>query len=79
MVFFVLVLSVKVYFIGIVWSCYKYLHARNRSRIYDIRELDSADSTHSAEAQANIVMPPKYEDAVRMTTDDQPTPPPYVP
>lgn len=79
MVFFVLVLLIKVYFIGIVWSCYKYLHTRNRTRIFDVRELDSADSTHSAEAQANIVMPPKYEDAVRMTTDDQPTPPPYVP
>lgn len=54
MVFFVLVLLIKVYFIGIVWSCYKYLHTRNRTRIFDVRELDSADSTHSAEAQANV-------------------------
>lgn len=71
-IFFVLVLTLKAYFIGVVWACYKYLTnyktGNNMIRAYEA----------SSGEDAEMLLPPKYEDAVRMAAE-QPPPPPYFP
>jgi lysosomal-associated transmembrane protein len=71
--FFVLVLSLKVYFIGVVWACYKYLtnyHAGQAHGIIRPYDLHGED--------AEMLLPPKYEDVLRMSAEE-PAPPPYEP
>jgi len=74
-IFFVFVLTVKAYLIGVVWACYKYLTQYERTvtrgviRTYDT-ETGNTDDTE-------MLLPPKYEDAVRMSAEE-PAPPPYA-
>lgn len=72
-IFFVLILTLKAYFIGVVWACYKYLtnykSAGNQmARAYEVSNGEDSE----------MLLPPKYEDAVRMAAE-QPPPPPYYP
>jgi lysosomal-associated transmembrane protein len=80
LIIFVSTLSIKAYFIGVVWSCYKYLklHEANgggqpRVRIYDSEEVHSMDDTE-------MLLPPKYEDIALMPENQaNPPPPAYTP
>lgn len=69
--FFMLILSMKAYFLGIVWACYKYLtgyqRVSNGVRRYTDGETDDSE----------MLLPPKYEDAIRMA-NEEPAPPPYT-
>lgn len=74
-VIFVLVLSIKMYFIGIVWACYKYLRQlevdvrQTRVRIYGREtELNLEDT--------EMLLPPKYEDVLQMPDPQSSSPPP---
>lgn len=72
------ILCIKVYVMGIVWSCYKYLlqeqRSANRISRFDIEAVIPV--TGSAE----VVLPPKYEDVANVhvvPAYSQPPPPPY--
>ncbi|XP_041356641.1 lysosomal-associated transmembrane protein 4A-like [Gigantopelta aegis] len=65
----ILILCIKAYFIGVVWACYKYLQMRNANR--------GVVRQYSPGADAEMLLPPKYEDAIKMQMDPNP-PPPYV-
>lgn len=73
---FVLVITIKAYLIGIVWACYKYLNgyeravARGIHRAYSNMEIENPEDTE-------MLLPPKYEDVLRMTAEE-PAPPPYM-
>lgn len=75
-VFFALVLIMKAYLIGMVWSCYKYLlqYERNTNSGL-IRTYQPTDSTEDTE----MLLPPKYEDVIQMpaASANEPPPPPY--
>ncbi|XP_013403422.1 lysosomal-associated transmembrane protein 4A [Lingula anatina] len=64
---FVLSVSLKAYFLGVVWSCYKYLQA-----------VDCANSVvaHYNDSEAEMLLPPKYEEAISQSENP---PPPYQP
>jgi len=69
----VAILVVKAYLIGIVWSCYKYLCQEMRS----LRSAYASDVTANPE-DAEILLPPKYEDIAQMPPNQSsPPPPPY--
>jgi lysosomal-associated transmembrane protein len=74
---FVMVITMKAYLIGIVWACYKYLTgyeravARGIHRAYSNMEIENPEDTE-------MLLPPKYEDVLRMTAEE-PAPPPYCP
>jgi lysosomal-associated transmembrane protein len=79
LIIFVATLSVKAYFIGVVWSCYKYLKLYEatggsaRARIYDSEEVRSMEDTE-------MLLPPKYEDIAQMPEGEAiPPPPAYTP
>jgi lysosomal-associated transmembrane protein len=78
LIIFVAVLSVKAYFIGVVWTCYKYLKLyetmshNGRTRLYDSEEVRPEDT--------ELLLPPKYEDVLMMPpVQDGPAPPAYTP
>jgi len=78
LIIFVGVLSVKAYFIGVVWTCYKYLKVYEsmgqigRLRLYDGDEVRPEDT--------ELLLPPKYEDVLMMPpVQDGPAPPAYTP
>jgi len=77
LIIFVCTLSVKAYFIGVVWACYKYLKAHEttqcRVRVYDSEEVLNHEDTE-------MLLPPKYEDVLLMPEDQaNPPPPAYTP
>lgn len=78
---FIATLSIKAYFIGVVWSCYKYLKlhevlgTQTRGRMYNTEALNQPEDTE-------MLLPPKYEDVLLMpSTENQegPPPPAYTP
>jgi lysosomal-associated transmembrane protein len=78
LVAFVAVLFFKMYFIGVVWTCYKYLQqfalrmngtADGNVRRYNMDVLDNADDTE-------MLLPPKYEDVIAMPPAAEQAPPP---
>lgn len=73
--FAVCVIVTKAYLMGVVWSCYKYLMQVNEARGRR-RSLDSelAQSPEDAE----LLLPPKYEDIADVPSQDTEAPPPYV-
>jgi len=77
---FVATLSVKTYFIGVIWACYKYLKAHEASsnqcrvRLYD----NSEECGHLDDRE--MLLPPKYEDiALLPESQANPPPPAYTP
>jgi len=72
-IFFVLILTLKAYFIGVVWACYKYLTNYKSAGNNMMRAYEASNGEDS-----EMLLPPKYEDAVRMAAE-QPPPPPYFP
>jgi lysosomal-associated transmembrane protein len=79
--FFVLVLTLKAYFIGIVWSCYKYLSTYERTITRGVLRTYSGEQTGE---DTEMLLPPKYEDVIAMPLEEepepvqeQPPPPPY--
>ncbi|KAJ8305268.1 hypothetical protein KUTeg_015813 [Tegillarca granosa] len=66
----VLFLSLKAYLIGVVWACYKYLQLRNLNRSV-VRE-------YTVDPDTEMLLPPKYEDAIKAPVDSSPPPPPYT-
>ncbi|ESO88279.1 hypothetical protein LOTGIDRAFT_150683 [Lottia gigantea] len=72
--FFVFVLCIKAYLIGVVWACNKYLHLKLANRSV-VRE-------YTVDPDSEMLLPPKYEDAIKMNVPvkmDGPAPPPYAP
>lgn len=75
LIVFVLVLSIKMYLIGIVWACYKYLKQHEgvarqaRIRVYDRETALNPEDTE-------LLLPPKYEDVLRMPNPQGSAPPP---
>ncbi|XP_064605834.1 lysosomal-associated transmembrane protein 4A-like [Liolophura sinensis] len=67
---FVLVLSLKAYLVGVVWSCYRYLQLTQAS-CSNVREF-------TVDPDTEMLLPPKYEDVIKMTNEQAP-PPPYAP
>ncbi|XP_046571730.1 lysosomal-associated transmembrane protein 4A-like isoform X1 [Haliotis rubra] len=67
---FIIILCVKAYLIGVVWACYKYLQMRHASRNM-VREYNVDPDTEQ------MLLPPKYEDAIKMPMDPN-MPPPYT-
>lgn len=65
--FFVFVLSLKAYFIGVVWSCYKFLTRRCANETIS-RYMETGPDTE-------VLLPPKYEDAIKYPHEYPP--PPY--
>ncbi|XP_005107486.1 lysosomal-associated transmembrane protein 4B [Aplysia californica] len=65
----IMVLSVKAYLIGMVWSCYKYIQLYVASRSV-VRE-------YSVDPDTEMLLPPRYEDAIK-TPDNYPQPPAYT-
>jgi len=79
LIIFVSTLSIKAYFIGVVWSCYKYLKVhevstnQGRVRLYDNEEMHNPEDTE-------MLLPPKYEDVLLMPEGQtSPPPPAYTP
>lgn len=66
-------LVVKAYLMGVVWSCYKYLTQANEATARR-RSLES-DVARSPE-DAELLLPPKYEDIGNMPSVAAETPPP---
>lgn len=70
---FVLVMTFKAYFIGVVWACYKYLCRR---------ALEPSVTLDTEGSDSEMLLPPKYEDAIKFSAQqpmhvDLPPPPPY--
>jgi lysosomal-associated transmembrane protein len=68
---YVVVLMVKAYFIGVVWACYQYLHAKNAG-IFSYR-----DDGDGIQRDAELLLPPDYENASKFPPVYQGPPPPY--
>ncbi|XP_074642820.1 lysosomal-associated transmembrane protein 4A-like [Tubulanus polymorphus] len=69
---FVLIMSLKAYFIGVVWACYKYLSKRLLNEAVSHFMEDGPDS--------EMLLPPKYEDAIKYPPlQNMPPPPAYTP
>jgi len=70
--FFVFVLTLKAYFIGIVWSCYKFLTRRAANDTITRYMDDGSPDTE-------VLLPPKYEDAIKYPQEyaHEYPPPPY--
>jgi len=71
-IFFVFILTVKAYFVGVVWACYRYLTNSGHPSSNLMRRYETTGGDDS-----EMLLPPKYEDAVRMAAE-QPPPPPYA-
>ncbi|XP_064625671.1 lysosomal-associated transmembrane protein 4A-like [Lineus longissimus] len=71
---FVLLMSMKAYFIGVVWACYKYLSRRNIEQAV----TTYMDGEHGTDSE--MLLPPKYEDAIKypVQMSHLPPPPPYT-
>ncbi|KAK2186925.1 hypothetical protein NP493_182g02032 [Ridgeia piscesae] len=73
---FLLVLTIKAYLIGVVWACYKYLAQ------YHMTSTDPSLSSYDSVNPGQVVLPPKYEDAIAMephqVEPQQNPPPPYT-
>jgi len=67
--FFVFVMTIKAYFIGVVWACYKYLTNRQLQGEV-IRRVDNMED-------GEMLLPPKYEDVVNIPAEQPP--PAYMP
>jgi len=81
LIIFIGTLSIKAYFIGVVWSCYKYLKlhevlgTQTRGRMYNTEEVNQPEDTE-------MLLPPKYEDVLLMPNQEnpeEPPPPAYTP
>lgn len=75
---FVMMLTIKAYLIGMVWSCYKYLgEMQNRPVTGTNRTFDTSNSNSE---DTELLLPPKYEDVIRLPppSSDEPPPPPYT-
>ncbi|KAL4236441.1 Lysosomal-associated transmembrane protein 4B [Mactra antiquata] len=66
---FVLILSFQAYLINMVWACYKYIQLRLSKRSV-VRE-------YTTDPDGELLLPPKYEEAIRMDQNITP-PPPYT-
>lgn len=66
----ILILTVKAYLIQMVWSCYKYLQLRNANRSV-VRE-------YTVDPDSEMLLPPKYEEAIKVQAATGPPPPPYT-
>ncbi|XP_033737490.1 lysosomal-associated transmembrane protein 4A-like isoform X1 [Pecten maximus] len=75
LLFLVLFLSLKAYMISMVWACYKYLQMRLVHRS-SVREY-SIDPDTEVCGNDKMLLPPKYEEAIKMPVDQNP-PPPYT-
>lgn len=74
------ILVVQAYFMGIVWSCYKYVNQAEQSvRIgNNFRSYDS-DMISSSE-DVEVLLPPKYEEVIAVpAAGTSPAPPAYTP
>jgi len=63
---FLLVMTIKAYFIAVVWACYKYIVSK---------ENEQFNQTEDTEA---LLTPPAYSTVVKVPPN-MPTPPPYQP
>jgi lysosomal-associated transmembrane protein len=81
LIIFITTLSIKAYFIGVVWSCYKYLKlhevlgTQTRGRMYNSEAVNQPEDTE-------MLLPPKYEDVLLMPAEENPEgppPPAYTP
>lgn len=74
------ILVVQAYFMGIVWSCYKYVNQAERSARLGthLRSYDPDMITSSEDVE--VLLPPKYEEVIAMPAGTNPAPPPmYTP
>lgn len=82
LIVFIAILFFKMYFIGVVWTCYKYLQQYasrmhgsidGNVRRYNTDIMNCGDDTE-------MLLPPKYEDVIAMppVTDQSPPPPAYT-
>lgn len=66
----ILALCLKAYLIGMIWACYKYVQqaviARSMTREYQV------------DPDTEMLLPPRYEDAIKIEGATQPSPPPYT-
>lgn len=80
LVIFVAVIFCKMYFIGVVWACYKYLQHYARIENFSFRRYNT-DALNNIE-DAEMLLPPKYEDAIMLPNPqqliDSPPPPAYT-
>lgn len=70
LIIFVSVLSIMMYCIGVVWGCYKYLKYREVFSSVRIYPLESNRESEDTE----MLLPPKYEDVIRMSLEEAPPP-----
>jgi lysosomal-associated transmembrane protein len=75
---FVGILVFKVYMMGVVWSCYKYLTQQERNGGHLVRVYDTEMAANNDDTE--VLLPPKYEDVANIppavSTSVLP-PPPY--
>lgn len=71
-----MILIGKAYLLGVVWSCYKYLLSYEQQVQLGLTGSFSEDGSFS---DAELLLPPKYEDVIRMpaSVSHEPPPPPY--
>ncbi|XP_014667453.1 PREDICTED: lysosomal-associated transmembrane protein 4A-like [Priapulus caudatus] len=71
-----LVVSLKAYMMGVVWSCYKYLCQR---RLLLANNVDGV--THFLDVDSEALLPPMYDDVLEMKKSEIPDcpPPAYAP
>jgi len=72
---FAFTLLVEAYLIGMVWACYKYLVQYERNLTQGTLPIRTFNPEHTEDTE--MLLPPKYEDAVRMAAEEPP-PPPYA-
>lgn len=72
---FALVLFIEAYLIGMVWSCYQYLIQYERNIAQGTLSVRTYNGERTEDTE--MLLPPKYEDAVRMASEEPP-PPPYA-
>jgi len=68
----------KAYLLGVVWSCYKYLLSVEQQALYGGSfEMDGYNQRINDDAE--MLLPPKYEDVIHMPiyVANEPPPPPY--
>lgn len=73
------ILIVQAYFMGIVWSCYKFVNQAERT-VHHGNNLRSYDSDMiSSSEDVEVLLPPKYEEIVAVPAGTSPAPPAYTP
>jgi len=76
---FVGALTIKAYFIGVIWACYRYFTC-NMAIQGTATILRAYEASNGEDSE--MLLPPKYEDAIRMSLEEsieQPPPPAYYP